>query len=623
MPLRLLTCPRRAVVAFLALLAIGGEVRLAQGADGHRPGMVRIALIGDSTMASYPEPPADRPDLTGWGQVFGEFFDSRVEILNQAVSGRSSKSFLKENRWKPVLDAKPDYVFIQFGHNDQPGKEDRTTDPETEFRDNLRFYVREARAAQVKPVLVTPVGRRTFADGKATSNLGPYVSATRIVAREEHVPVVDLHAASVALYNLLGDAGSAELSASADDRTHFSRRGGLAIAGLVSATLPVTVPDLARHLRHEVISDAIPAAVDFPGRLRLSLPDTIDAVVGLEANIYFDNLVLTTDSANYAFDVHCPKGRHEEERWTLTPVVGDVGVYPLVVEVRDDQNRVVARARTQLRVHPADAGNGRDLTLLFVGDSLTHASVYPRHVLDLGAKDGNPRLKLIGSHQPAGVPDTVRHEGYGGWTALRFATHATGTPREGEYAKRASPFLYPGADGKPALDFKAYCRDVNGGTPPDVVSIFLGPNDIYGDTDETIEGGVERMLRHMDLLVGMVRRDAPETDVALLLPVPPAASQDAFGSNYGTSQTRWQYRRNQHRLVERMLAQYGGREPERIHLIATEVNLDCRHNYPAAEVTWNANTPLKGLRQNNGVHPAATGYQQTGDTVFAWLKGRK
>src|SRR6185369_13932563 len=67
---------------------------------------VRIAIIGDSTVASYDKPPADRPDLTGWGQVFGEFFQEGVEVRNFAVSGRSSKSFLAEGRWQPVLDAK-------------------------------------------------------------------------------------------------------------------------------------------------------------------------------------------------------------------------------------------------------------------------------------------------------------------------------------------------------------------------------------------------------------------------------------------------------------------------------------------------------------------------------------
>src|SRR5689334_18631615 len=71
---------------------------------------VQIALVGDSTVASYEKPPADRPDLAGWGQVFGEFFDELVEVRNFALSGRSSKSFVREGHWSKVLASKPDYV---------------------------------------------------------------------------------------------------------------------------------------------------------------------------------------------------------------------------------------------------------------------------------------------------------------------------------------------------------------------------------------------------------------------------------------------------------------------------------------------------------------------------------
>lgn len=74
---------------------------LASGAIAAEPEKkIRIVMVGDSTMASYPKPPAERPDLTGWGQVFGEYFSDRVEIVNHAASGRSLKSFVAEGRWK-------------------------------------------------------------------------------------------------------------------------------------------------------------------------------------------------------------------------------------------------------------------------------------------------------------------------------------------------------------------------------------------------------------------------------------------------------------------------------------------------------------------------------------------
>jgi lysophospholipase L1-like esterase len=231
----LLTC-------VIAVLAAGAD-------DAPRVKPVRIALIGDSTVASYSKPPADRPDLAGWGQVFGELFTDKVEVLNHALSGRSSRSFLREGRWKPVLEARPDYVFIQFGHNDQPGKGDRSTDPDKDFQDNLRQYIKEARAAGIKPVLVTPVARRTFKDGKPITTLQPYADAMKKVGKETGTPVVDLHAASFDLFARLGDEGSADLSASKSDRTHFSRKGARAMARLVADALPQAVPDLKDLLK--------------------------------------------------------------------------------------------------------------------------------------------------------------------------------------------------------------------------------------------------------------------------------------------------------------------------------------------------------------------------------------
>jgi lysophospholipase L1-like esterase len=594
---------------------------LTHAAEPSPPGTVSITLIGDSTVARYDQPPADRPTLTGWGQVLPEFLDDRVTVSNLAVSGRSSKSFRAEERWAPVLDARPTYVFIQFGHNDQPGKGDRSTDPQTEFRDHLRAYVREAREKQIQPVLVTPVARRTFESDKAVSSLGPWVEAMQVVSTEEQVPLIDLHAQSLALFGALGDAATAPYSPSADDRTHFSRVGARVMAALVAAQLPVTVPALTKHIRHDLVADTLPAPVDFPGRLRLQVPPVLDAVVGVETNLYFDNLVLTPQPDQYAFDVQCAKGRQWAQRWSFTPTAADVGDHPFVLDVRDEQQALLGRARGTLRVRPAEAGAGRELTVLFIGDSLTHASLYPRQVLDRARGEQQPRIRLMGSHTPAGAPPEVRHEGYGGWTAVRFATHAQGTPRAGDSAGRASPFLYPNGEGKPALDFTRYFADVNEGRTPDVVCLFLGPNDIYPDTEATIEASIDRMLRHFDLLVRECERAAPQAHIGVLLPVPPAASQDAFGANYGSAQTRWQYRRNQHRLVERMTAHYGAWPGGRVRLLPTQAGLDCRHNYPTARAPFNAQTEEQGVFQNNGVHPDPAGYRQIGDTVYGWLLG--
>jgi lysophospholipase L1-like esterase len=167
-----------------------------------------------------------------------------VEVINHARSGRSSKSFFREGHWLKTLATKPDYVLIQFGHNDQPGKGDRTTDPGGDYRDYLRQYIREAKAAGIRPILVTPVARRRFEQGKIVSTLGPWVDAMHEVGTQEIVPVIDLHAASVRLFNELGDDGSSDLSPSDSDRTHFSRKGAQAVAELFVQDLRTVEPEL-------------------------------------------------------------------------------------------------------------------------------------------------------------------------------------------------------------------------------------------------------------------------------------------------------------------------------------------------------------------------------------------
>ena len=225
--------------------------------------------------------------------------------------------------------------------------------------------------------------------------------------------------------------------------------------------------------------------------IALVLPKVIHAVVGLESNVYFDNTVLVLNADNYAFDVTCKRGRQEAKRWTYTPLAGEEGSYAFSIDVRDASNTVIAQATSLVTVHtPNPAESPR--SMLLIGDSLTHAGVYSQHLMDLGAMDAHPAVTLIGSH---GTAPNV-HEGYGGWTAKRFATHYTATARTGHYKERGSPFLYEDAEGKRALDFKRYCDDVNGGKIPDYITIFLGCNDTFSATDETIQARIDDMVMH-------------------------------------------------------------------------------------------------------------------------------
>ena len=214
-----------------------------------------VALIGDSTVT----------DSAGWGAALAARFGSNVEVKNFAAGGRSAKSWRAEDRLPAVLEAKPDYVLIQFGHNGQPGKgPDRETDPATTYRDYLRGYVDEFRAIGAKPILVSSVTRRDYdASGKirvepatpgnteerVTLPLRPWAEACAAVAEEEGVPFIDLYSASVAYHNHIGETASWVFSPKENDITHFNSIGAEAIANLLVGELREAAPDLAKHLR--------------------------------------------------------------------------------------------------------------------------------------------------------------------------------------------------------------------------------------------------------------------------------------------------------------------------------------------------------------------------------------
>jgi lysophospholipase L1-like esterase len=205
-----------------------------------------VVIVGDSTVQTYP---LDQP-IRGWGQYIGERLSANVEVVNLALSGRSTKTFREEGLWGKALAAKGDWYLIQFGHNDSHEKgKPESTDPATDFRDNLRKFVDESRAAGGRPVLITPMHRRTFrADGGLADILEPYAEAMRVVAKEKDVPLVDLHGASGKLFLKLGDAGSADLSCAPTDRTHFSEKGARVMADLVAEGLKKNVPGLSRYV---------------------------------------------------------------------------------------------------------------------------------------------------------------------------------------------------------------------------------------------------------------------------------------------------------------------------------------------------------------------------------------
>jgi lysophospholipase L1-like esterase len=207
---------------------------------------IRIVVLGDSTVCDYP----DQAPTRGWGQYLAEHFREPVKVINLAASGRSTKTFVREGRLQKALDTKADFALIQFGHNDSHARDrPEATDANTDFKENLRRYVDDFRKIGTTPILVTPMHRRIFRDGKPAGELRPYAEAMKAVAKEKNVPLVDLFTRSGELFARLGEAASADLSSSATDRTHFSEKGARAMAELVAQELKKSDPRLGKAVR--------------------------------------------------------------------------------------------------------------------------------------------------------------------------------------------------------------------------------------------------------------------------------------------------------------------------------------------------------------------------------------
>jgi len=188
------------------------------------------------------------------------------------------------------------------------------------------------------------------------------------------------------------------------------------------------------------------------GELQLTLPPVVYATPDVQMSLYHDNLVLTQTPEKYRFEFQCDVGANEARRWTVKPADADVGDHPLEVQVKDASGAVLERGRTILHVSPRKAGEGKVLRLLIVGDSLTHASIYPNELSSLLSRPGNPAWLMLGTHHPVSALPNVNHEGYGGWKWGDFLTKFDPKPAgvtAGPLARKAtSPFIFPSADGK-------------------------------------------------------------------------------------------------------------------------------------------------------------------------------
>jgi lysophospholipase L1-like esterase len=243
--------PAPAVPELQAFECKGNQDEQQDAPTTQRTGKVLLVLAGDSTVTYS----------AGYAGGLRSHLDKQLQVVNLSRGGRTTVTFRFDGRWQQMLDLKPDYVLIQFGHNDEGVM---TTEV---YAENLRRYIDEARAAGIKPILATPISRRYWRDdGRIHSELGPYVEAMKQVAAVKQVPLMDLHARAIEFYERVGQkvtdtwsltkpnpalargGDPAKLPATVLDYTHFNPQGSRAIGPIVADELRKAVPELAKYI---------------------------------------------------------------------------------------------------------------------------------------------------------------------------------------------------------------------------------------------------------------------------------------------------------------------------------------------------------------------------------------
>jgi lysophospholipase L1-like esterase len=206
-----------------------------------------VFIAGDSTVTDQPYEPG-----ASWGQMLPRFLEN-VAVANHAESGETLKSFITGLRLAKILSQikAGDYLFIQFGHNDEKKSWPQTyVEAHTTYQAYLRAFVAEARLRGATPVLVTSMQRRTFDEhGKIRNTHGDYPQAVREVAAAEKVALIDLERMSMAFYEALGPARAPlAFSNGGKDATHHDNYGGYELAKCIAQGIRDSGLPLAHNL---------------------------------------------------------------------------------------------------------------------------------------------------------------------------------------------------------------------------------------------------------------------------------------------------------------------------------------------------------------------------------------
>lgn len=371
----------------------------------------------------------------------------------------------------------------------------------------------------------------------------------------------------------------------------------------------------------------------------LFLGKQLHVVPGIERNVYFRSITDAFVPERYAWRARCMRGRQEKTRWSYTAKDCDVGKsFPLVVEMWDDENGLVAAATSSVHVIGFPADRTKKLTMALLGDSLTGCRFLDQ-TAKLMREFGFTGFKTIGKRKEL----IARHDGYGGFGWETFLTRyafsmdeidQVQSEAEREQLRKFGEKIPAGQDwrkhllksplvrivnGEKRVDIQSWVGDINGGVPPDVIVIELGTNDVFGEPEGDRVAWMKRNCEPGILkLLDSLHRILPKTMIAVMT-IPPGADQDAFGVNYGCAQAEFVFRRNviaYNRLLEKIVCESNNR---RLCLVSAHAAVDPVYGYITRDVPAHDRTTVAVERCVNAVHFDETGARQYGDALFGWL----
>ncbi|MBY8908215.1 hypothetical protein K6L05_00255 [Salinicoccus roseus] len=436
-----------------------------------------------------------------------------------------------------------------------------------------------------------------------------------------------------------GHTTSNKMKTSANESYSFVENGSLRIAhfdsndifisGALAPTSPITTPENTSYTLTSFPNsladsfqfskgDVLPAYEPYGYRLTnllsdeestamiVNLPKKMPALVGQELNLYFDNLI-AEDADDYDFDVEFGKGQQFERFFRFVPDVAETRQLTLKIS---KNGKVVSSKTTSIVVAPATVGDGMNDSIVATGDSTTDNMTIIKK-LNENLIDDVMEVEMLGTRGTA--PNN--HEGRSGWTASLYVNNqSVGDVDNAFYNPSTSTF-----------DFSYYLQN-NSISTPDHFILNLGINDMFSKAnDASAISQAESVIAEYNEMIASVHAHDPTINIGIVLTIPPNRSQDAFGKDYGTNQTRKRYKRNNILLVDRLIETYMDREYENIYLIPANAMIDTFYNFGSEDNQVNARntTTVKMSSDNSGVHPATSGYWQVADAYWFWIKSLK